>query len=655
MIPLKTTSAFRQISGRKPIEKTLLANLPVKNQQSTCYPIAVATNEKRKMKNPVVTLFCTTICLITGLFFTACNASTDSESPIWEGLWVAEKSFGPRLKGPVSLHRSGGGWIARLQGETVTAHRNQSEDGSSSWSFAFFDQGHFEGIQTRSKAAIVGHWHQPPGTIAYYPIATPVRLMPDGNDAFNGEITPLPQEVSLNIPLVADGAISKKGTERYRTFLRNPQRNLGIWFRIESATVHGDEIRFANGDGNVLAVGQIIEPGERFTLLFPRFGETLDFTRRSREDAPGFYPRRLPEIPSSLPKPTETLDGWHSATPTETGLDEHPLVKLIGEIAAFEPTELRQPYIHGLLIAHRGKLVVEEYFHGYHRELTHDSRSAGKSLTSALLGIAIHKGFISSVDQPIYPLFGGVEAFANPDPRKERMTLRHLVTMSSGFDCNDNDSNSLGHEDKMQNQDEQPDWYRYTLDLPMVREPGESGAYCTAGMNLIGGVIREVSGMSLPQFFQQQFAEPMGVEHYQMGLSPSYHGYMGGGIRLRPRDFLKLGQLYLDGGVWQGKRILSEEWVQESAAPHSSLNSSDDYGFAWWRKNYEVNGQTIATYYASGNGGQLLFVVPELDMVVLIQAGNYSDGHTRNQFRDRYMRESILPAALPNEAKKSMD
>lgn len=207
---------------------------------------------------------------------------------------------------------------------------------------------------------------------------------------------------------------------------------------------------------------------------------------------------------------------------------------------------------------------MEEYFHGYHREMTHDSRSAGKSLTSALLGIAIRKGALASVDQLLYPLFGGVEAFANPDPRKARMTVRHLITMSSGFDCDDDDYETPGNEDTMQSQTEQPDWYRYTLDLPMVREPGAAGVYCTAGINLIGGVLRNVTGTSLPRFFHEEFAAPLDISYYQMNLSPTYTGYMGGGIRLLPRDFLKLGQLYLDGGVWNGRRIVSEEWVRGS-------------------------------------------------------------------------------------------
>lgn len=606
------------------------------------------------MKNCIVAILCTTICLISGSGCAESQSAREQPSavsppPNWEGLWVAERSFGPQFQGPVTLHRSGEDWIARLQGETVTVDRSLEKDGSVNWSFDFIDRGRFLGQQVSAGTAIDGHWLQPPGMVQGYPFATPVRLEPADSNAFGGEIVPFPQEVSLNIPLIADGAISEPGTTKYRTFLRNPQRNLGVFFRIETATVDGDEIRFANRDGEVMAVGQSIEPGERFTLLFPRFGETLDFTRRSRQNAPGFYPRRSPESPATLPQPAEIGDGWPTAAPRQAGLDERPLASLVGSIAAFEPNELRQPYIHGLLVAHRGKLVVEEYFHGYHREMPHDSRSAGKSLTSALLGIAIHKGAVASVDQPVYSLFGGMEAFANPDPRKERMTLRHLVTMSPGFDCDDGNYDNPGNEDTMQSQDEQPDWYRYALDLPMVREPGEAGIYCTAGMNLIGGAIRQATGISLMRFFQEEFAKPLDISYYQMNLSPTYEAYMGGGIRLRPRDFLKLGQLYLDGGVWNGQRIVSEEWVRESAASHASLNVNDDYGFAWWRQTYEVSGRSIDTYYASGNGGQLLFVVPELDLVVLIQAGNYSDGRTRNEFRDRFMRESILPAALAGE------
>ncbi len=581
------------------------------------------------------------VALVLAGLAAAVGAQAPTAPADWSGLWVSERRLGPVVDGPVTLQQVGDRWSARLQGETLPVERRPQDDGAVEWSFTFFDLGHFVGRQAGGDGDIVGHWVQAPGMVHYTPYATPVTLTATAGGAFVGQLRTLAQDVSLNIPLEPAAA---PGT--YRTFLRNPQRNYGRWFPIESATVVGDELRFADRDGEIQAVGRSIVPGERFTLLFPRFGETFDFTRRARHEAPGFYARRLPTVPSVLPAPVAMEDGWPTAAPAATGLDLEPIIDLIEEIAAFEATEFSQPYIHSLLIAHRGKLVVEEYFHGHHRDLPHDSRSAGKSLASALLGIAVHQGLVSSADQPVYAMLGGVDAYANPDPRKARMTVRHLVTMSSGYHCDDGRYDNPGNEDTMYNQETQPDWYRYTLDLPMVREPGAAGVYCTAGIHLIGAVLRQASGRSLLRFFHEEFATPLGIDYYQMNLSPLEVGYMGGGIRLRPRDFLKLGQLYLDGGVWQGQRLLSQEWVEQSAAAHASLNEADDYGFAWWRKAYEVKGQVVDTYYASGNGGQLLFVVPALELVALINAGNYSDGRTRDRFRDRYMREAILPAAV---------
>ena len=564
----------------------------------------------------------------------------------WEGIWVAERSYGPDLKGPVTLRNSGEGWTARIQGESVSVEQNVEEDGTRRWAFSVLDQGYFVGYQTAAGEAITGHWFQPPGAIQNYPFASPVQLAPTSNGAFSGTIRPFPQTLTLNIPLIAEEGAQDTEATRYRTFLRNPERNIGVFFRFESATVEGDEIRFANADGDILMVGKSIVPGQRFSLQLRRGGDVFDFTRRSRQGAVGFYPRRSTESPPALLRPAEVDDGWRTTSPAQAGLDETLLMDMIDELATFEPTALRQPYIHGLLIAHRGKLVVEEYFHGFHRDRPHDSRSAGKSIASALLGIALERSLVSSIDEPVYPLFGGVETFANPDPRKERMTLRHLVTMSPGFDCDDDDYDTPGNEDNMQSQSDQPDWYSYTLDLPMAAEPGEADAYCTAGLNLIGGALKAKIGMSLPRFFHENFAEPLNISHYHMNLSPTYDAYMGGGIRLRPRDFLKLGQLYLDGGVWNGRRLVSKEWVNASASPQSSLNTEDDYGFAWWRNTYDVNGRSIETYLAAGNGGQMTFVVPELELVVQFNAGNYSDGRTRGRWRDRLMREFILPAAI---------
>lgn len=611
-----------------------------------------AYNQKAKHRvNRTTITFYGFICLI---MTTAClgqqpadEASTTSPLPSWEGVWVAERQFGPLFRGPLTLQRSEAHWVARLQGEIATAERKELDNGIVHWSFAFSDQGRFEGQQPKQGAPIDGHWFQPPGIMANFSAATPVRLIAHEHEAFSGEVTPLKQQVSLNIVLIANDSESGSEDNQYRTFLRNPERNLGLYFRIESATVEGDEIRFANGDSEVIAVGNIREPGERFSMLFPRFGEYLDFTRRSRQEAPGYYSRRSPSNQSVLLQPVQVNDGWSTARAAEAGLDEGPLLELVNLIAASKAPDVGYPYIHSLLVAHKGKLVMEEYFHGYDQDTPHDFRSASKTLTSALLGAAIYQGVLADVEQPVYPMFGGVDAFANPDPRKERMTARHLVSMTSGFDCDDSDNNTPGNEDTMQNQNVQSDWYRYTLDLPMVREPGEQGVYCTAGINLIGGLISKTTGMSLPRFFHESFAKPLSIPYYQMNLTPDNRAYMGGGLRLRPRDFLKLGQLYLNGGVWNGQRIVSEDWVRESTAPHTSINQKDDYGFAWWRQSLDVEGKNIETYMAVGNGGQMMVVVPALDLIVLLNAGNYGDGLFG--FLTRRMKSTFIPAVMASE------
>ncbi len=580
---------------------------------------------------------------------TSCAQETATTTGAWAGVWVSDADLGPRLDGPVTVHRVDDAWIADIQGERAAVQRAPAADGATEWTFAVADLGHFVGRQADGAEAVTGHWFQPPGIIHNYPTATPVTLAPAGADVLAGTLSPLRDSVSLNIPLIPDPDNANPGEDRYKTFLRNPERNLGMWFRIETAVADEDGITFFDGDGEQLAYARSIDAGERFTLLLPRTGMTMDFSRRSRNDAPGFYPQRTPAAVEALLRPAELDDGWQTATPAASGLDETLLRDMLNEIRAFEPDQLRAPYIHSLLIAHRGKLVFESYFHGFHRDRTHDSRSAGKTVASVLLGAAIQAGAVASVDAPVYDYFGGVDAFANPDPRKARMTLRHLVTMSPGLDCDDGNYDSPGNEDIMQSQDAQPDWYQYTLDLPMRAEPGEADIYCSASINLLGGAISKATGQSLPRFFHERLAGPLQMGHYHMNLSPMERGYFGGGIRLRPRDFLKIGQLYLDGGTWNGRRIVSANWVRESAAAHSSINTDDDYGYAWWRRTFEVGDRTLAAYQAAGNGGQMLFVIPELDLVVFFNAGNYNDGRTRGAFRDRYMQGAILPAAIAAE------
>lgn len=571
----------------------------------------------------------------------------------WSGLWVAERRFPAQLQGAVTLQAREGRWFAQVEGEQVDVKRVVADNGSLRWSFSVLDLGSFEGYQSNSLGPIVGHWTQPAGPVHYSPLATPLRLDRTGQGMFTGVLNTAQESYTLSMPLVAESAPG--GGVRYRTFLRNPDRNSGIFFRIASAVSDGDTILFSDDGGEVIGTALVLDPGQRFVL--EHRGEVFDFRRAARATAAGFYPRRTDAGMARVLQPADIDDGWQTAALGDTSMLVEPVLEMLNQQAVFEPTDLHAPYLHSLLVAHEGKLIVEEYFHGHHRDRPHDSRSAGKTITSVLLGMVIHQGKLKSVDEPVYPMFGGVDAFENPDPRKARITARHLVTMSSGLACDDYGEGSPGSEDRQWEQTEKADFYQFALDLPVVHSPGETAYYCSTGTNLLGGVISKATGEDLKWFFHQSFARPLQIDHYRLNLSPSGAPYMGGGLQLAPRDFLKVGQLFLDGGVWNGKRLVSGDWVTASFAGHASMEDPQNYGFAWWRYTYVYDGRQFETYAASGNGGQILMVVPDLELAIMMNAGNYSDNRPRNLLRYLTMWRAILPAAIDgaDAAKKAAD
>jgi CubicO group peptidase (beta-lactamase class C family) len=298
--------------------------------------------------------------------------------------------------------------------------------------------------------------------------------------------------------------------------------------------------------------------------------------------------------------------------------------------------------VHGVLIARRGKLVLEEYFHGEHREKPHDTRSAAKSLTATLAGAAVRAGVPLDVSSPVYRVMNGGSFPPDLEPRKRALTVEHLLTMSSGLDCDDSNSSSAGNEDVMQEQTARADWYRYTLDLRAVRDPGAKAVYGSANPNLLGGVLAKASGRPLPELFHELLAEPLGIKRYHLNLSPTGDAYMGGGARLLPRDFMKFGQLMLNGGTWNGRPVLTPEWCRRAGSPLYELRGIH-YGYLWWVIDFPHKGRTVRAFFAGGNGGQVVMGVPELELVVAFYGGNYSDPALYVPQR-RYVPEYILPA-----------
>jgi CubicO group peptidase (beta-lactamase class C family) len=348
-----------------------------------------------------------------------------------------------------------------------------------------------------------------------------------------------------------------------------------------------------------------------------------------------------------------------TASAGETGMDEAALADVVQRLIDANPSIRRPSLIHSMLVAHRGKLVLEEYFYGYDGNTPHDVRSAGKTFSSVMLGAVMLQGVKVSPATRVYDLLADWGPFANPDPRKAQITLAHLMTHSSGLDCDDNSETSLGNEGTMTTQREQPNWWKYTLDLPMVYDPGKHYAYCSANTNLIGGALTKATGTWLPDLLERTVARPLQFRRYHWPLTPIGEGYQGGGSFVLPRDLLKVGQTYLNGGVWNGRRIVSADWVAQSTAPRIDITpattglSDEEFAnnyflgadaYTWHLNELRVGDRVYKEYEASGNGGQLLIVVPDASLTVVFTAGNYLQGGIWGRWRQTIVAEQIIPA-----------
>lgn len=549
------------------------------------------------------------------------------------GTWGAERVFGPEVRGELTLLREQGTWLARIGGFEAPGR----EEKKTVTVVLPGGQGQLRGALTPDGKRFVGHWIQPRVVVGGgYGYATPVELRAVQKDVWRGTVTPLEDRftVYLLVQEAPDGTV--------QALMRNPERNFPPK-RQFNVSVTGDTVKLVNTrEGGFSFEGTYDAKAGKLSLPFMFLG-TLDFTRREREQAVGLYPRTPSPGAYVYRKPVAEEDGWATASLADVGMDPAPVRELVQRILDTSPADPAAPLIQGLLIARHGKLVVEEYFYGFEKERTHDLRSAAKTFAPVLVGLAIDQGAKLTPQTPVYSLFPEAKDAGTADARKARLTVEHLMTMTSGYACDDDNGDSPGNEEKLQEQES--GWYTYTLDLPMEREPGEDQAvYCSAGMNLVGGVVRNATGQWLPDLFARAFATPLQMRDYHLNLTPEGEAYTGGGFHLRPRDALKLGQLYLSGGVWNGRRVISKRWVERSVARHAVMSPGRTYGYAWWRHELKVGDRTYAEYEAGGNGGQLIMVVPELDLTVMFTGGNYNQVSVWRKFREELLPQYILAA-----------
>jgi len=566
-----------------------------------------------------------------------------------EGLWLSDSRV-ERPTGDLAIVRDGETWRATFDGEEAVVAANQR--GTILLDFPR----HGTQARLRSDApsrALEAFWIQD-GDQGQR-LASPMRLVTSAPGAWHAAVPRLDFHFTLyaNIFRREDGLLI--------VAFRNPQRNTRGGGSRLFVQPQGLEITFLDnneGKPGITHKARLSPDGSTITMLWAETGDTVTLHKATPLEAQAFYPRG-PNAPRYVyAKPEQLDDGWRTAAPTETGLDPHGLEAAVQKVLDVDPSGRKPDLVHSLLVAHRGRLVLEEYFYGQSRTALHDLRSAGKTFSSVMLGTLIRDGAIRNADEPVMPLLQPVLTIANPSPDKDRITLAHLMTHMSGLACNDNDEQSPGNEDTMQSQPSK-DWWSYVAGLPMVAAPGARYAYCSGGMNLMGAALTIKSGLWLPMLFQQSVAKPLQFGLYAWNLSPDGEGYMGGGARLASRDFLKLGQLYLNRGTWNAKRILPASWVDVSTSPkvkideastgldtetlHNTYPGGAD-GYAWHIFDIASGGRTYRSFEAAGNGGQMVVVVPELSLTVAMTGGNYNQGFIWGRWRDDSIGALIIPA-----------
>jgi CubicO group peptidase (beta-lactamase class C family) len=331
--------------------------------------------------------------------------------------------------------------------------------------------------------------------------------------------------------------------------------------------------------------------------------------------------------------PSDIHDGWMIGSPEQQGFDPALLCAMGKGVADGKLAD-----VDSVVVIRHGVLVYERYFLYPDREffdatMTHVGNSMTKSVVSLLVGIAMDRGLIKDLDTPIFSYFPEYADLGTPG--KDRITLRHLLTMSSGL-------NASAPEPTVRHSH---DPYRHALAMTLARDPGASFEYSNMGTELIGAILQKASGKPVDILAQENIFAPLGIN------DADWYGRLGNGVpmssaglRLRPRDWAKIGQLVLNQGLWEGKQIVSASWIAQSTTAHLKARGRFSYGFQWWLGRSSSGDRVVEWPAAMGSNGQKTIILPELDTVVVFIASHDSINMVRPEIEllDRY----ILPAIL---------
>ncbi|MEO1625722.1 MAG: serine hydrolase [Bacteroidota bacterium] len=299
--------------------------------------------------------------------------------------------------------------------------------------------------------------------------------------------------------------------------------------------------------------------------------------------------------------------------------------------------------ITSVVVLKDGKLLIEEYFNGTDRNSLHDTRSVGKSLTSSVMGIAVGDGHIKDENSKLGDFYQ-LKSYQNHSPGKENVSLKSLLTMSSGFDGSDMDMESPGNEENMY---PTSDWVKFGLDLPLDNNKtmGKDWDYFTAGVVLLGDVLNQVVPNGLEAYAAEKLFAPLNIQGYKWQYTPTKVPNTAGGFQMSSLDNARYGQLYLDNGAYKGTQIIPTDWVQASLSHQVAIpdKNNEFYGYLFWNKIYQSADQEYEAYYASGNGGNKIMIFKDMGLVIVLTATAYNAPYMHQQV-DEIVADYLLPA-----------
>ncbi len=431
---------------------------------------------------------------------------------------------------------------------------------------------------------------------------------------------------------------------------KDPKGHIGVYFQNLDELGGGENMFLDMADlkgGKLSAENQFLS----LDLLLDPSGTFLSGTLRTKGDGKN-YPIRfsrklnftLPRVDAgggavtvySYQRPQTLSDGWKVGD-----LRQSPLDAKIVESGVDQILNQQFPHMESLVIVQKDQLLLDEYFKGLGPSDSHQLQSVTKSVLSILFGIAQDQGLMNQTDR-LFTYFPEYQSKPGWQKDKNLITLDDLLTMTSGLPCDDwTPSKDCGQEML-----KAPDMLSFVLSQPLENVPGEHFTYCTCCLEPLGAIIAAKSGMSVPDFAQKFLYDPLGIQAHDWWISPQRATEVGGSHWLRPRDMAKLGSLYLNMGKWNGQQIVSREWVEVSTSVQAPTPRAIpwDYGYLWWMEDMPVKNKKVHVYFAAGNGGQFMFVAPDLDLICVMTGDDYKDTRIVGNQSEEFFKTYVLGA-----------